>query len=58
MNLQKMLLIATLAAAVSVTTMPTLGKVLGFGHTAAYAADDNSQGDSGAQGEDGDVDGQ
>jgi hypothetical protein len=58
MNLQKMMLIALLAAAVSATTAPTLGKVLGFGHSAAYAADDDSQGDSNAQGEDGDVDGQ
>jgi hypothetical protein len=58
MNLQKLMLIALLAAAVSATTMPTLGKVIGFGHTAAFAADDNSQGDSDGQGEDGDVDGQ
>jgi hypothetical protein len=58
MNLQKMMLIALLAAAVSATTMPTLGKVIGFGHTAAYAGNDDSQGDNDVQGEDGDVDGQ
>jgi hypothetical protein len=52
MNLHKMMLIALLAAATSATTMPTLGKVLGFGHTVAYAADGNQDGDS--QGEDGD----
>jgi hypothetical protein len=47
MNLQKMLLIALLAAAVSATTMPTLGKVIGFGHSAAYAQDQggDNQGD-------------
>ena len=50
MNLQKLLLIALLAAAVSATTMPTLGKVLGFGHTVAFAQD--SQGDDDDQGED------
>jgi hypothetical protein len=48
MNLQKLLLIALLAAAVSATTMPTIGKVLGFGHTAAFAQDE----DPGDQGED------
>jgi hypothetical protein len=56
MNFQKMMLIALLAAAVSATTMPTLGKVIGFGHTAAYAGNDDSQGDNDLQGED--VDGQ
>jgi hypothetical protein len=51
MNIQKLLLIALLAAAVSATTMPTLGKVLGFGHSVAYAhgngqgQDDDDQGD-------------
>jgi hypothetical protein len=49
MNLQKLLMLALLAAAVSATTAPTLGKVLGFGHSAAYAQD--SQGDDDAQGD-------
>ena len=44
MNLLKLLLIALLGAAVSATTMPTMGKVLGFGHTAAYAQDSNASG--------------
>jgi hypothetical protein len=52
MNLQKMLMLALLAAAVSATTLPTLSKVIGFGHTVAFAADGNQDGDS--QGEDGD----
>ena len=42
MNLLKLLLIALLGAAVSATTMPTMGKVLG--HTAAYAQDSNASG--------------
>jgi hypothetical protein len=58
MNLQKLLMLALLAAAVSATTAPTIGKVLGFGHTAAFAQ--NSQGDDNNQGnqdiDDGDVD--
>jgi hypothetical protein len=58
MNLQKLLMLALLAAAVSATTAPTLGKVLGFGHSVAFAADDDSQGDNDLQGEDGNVDGQ
>jgi hypothetical protein len=33
MNLQKLMLIALLGAAVSATTMPTIDKVIGFGHT-------------------------
>jgi hypothetical protein len=57
MNIQKMLLIALLGAAVSATTMPTLGKVIGFGHAAAYAADadqgNDVQGDDSAVDEDG-----
>jgi hypothetical protein len=55
MNLQKLLMLALLAAAVSATTAPTISKVLGFGHhTAALAAeDDDSQGDNDLQGEDG-----
>ena len=52
MNLQKMLMLALLAAAVSATTLPTLSKVIGFGYTVAFAADGNQDGDS--QGEDGD----
>ena len=56
--INKLLLFALLAAFVSASTTPTLTKSLGFGTASAYAADDNSQGDSNAQGEDGDVDGQ
>jgi hypothetical protein len=52
MNLQKLLMLALLAAAVSATTAPTLGKVLGFGHSVAFAANDDSQGDNDGQGED------
>jgi hypothetical protein len=48
MSLQKMMLIALLAAAVSATTMPTLGMVLGFGHTAAYAGDQNDNSGNGS----------
>jgi hypothetical protein len=48
--MKKLLLLALLAAAVSATTMPTLGKVLGFSATAAYAQDDNDD----DQGEDND----
>jgi hypothetical protein len=57
MNLQKMLLIALLVSAVSATTMPTLAKVIGFGHTAAYAAGSGGQGNQGEDlGEDQDQD--
>jgi hypothetical protein len=53
MNLQKLLMLALLAAAVSATTAPTISKVLGFGHhTAALAADDDAQGDNDDMGED------
>jgi hypothetical protein len=41
----KLVLIALLAAVASATSMPTFGKVLGFG-TAAYAQDENQGGDS------------
>jgi hypothetical protein len=58
MNLQKLMLIALLGAAISATTMPTIDKVIGFGHTAAFAADDNAQGDNDNQGEDLGEDGQ
>jgi len=44
--MQKLLLIALLAAAVSATTMPTIGKVLGFGHAVAYAQNDDDQGEN------------
>jgi hypothetical protein len=49
MNLQKLFLIALLGAAVSATTVPTLSKVIGFGHSAAFAQD--SQGDDNGQGD-------
>ena len=48
MNVQKLMLLALLAAAVSATTAPTLGKVLGFGHSVAYAG----QGDQGDDNDD------
>jgi hypothetical protein len=54
MNLQKLLMLALLAAAVSTSTAPTISKVLGFGnHTVALASNDNGQGDDDDQGEDG-----
>jgi hypothetical protein len=37
---------------------PILKNVIGFGPTAAYAANDDNQGDNDDQGEDGNVDGQ
>jgi hypothetical protein len=53
MNLQKLLMLALLAAAVSATTAPTLGKVLGFGgHTVAFAQSEDDQGDDGPPSED------
>ena len=54
MNMQKLLLTALLGAAISAMTTPTIGKVLGFGHSHAYAqsaSDDDSQGDNDLQGE-------
>ena len=50
--MKKLLLVALLAAVASATTMPTLGKVLGFSATAAYAGDE--QGDDNNQGDDND----
>jgi hypothetical protein len=60
MNLQKMFLIALLGAAVSATSVPTLSKVIGFGHSAAFAQDQggDAQGDSAATDEPGDSNGQ
>ena len=55
MNLQKLLFLALLAAAVSATTAPTISKVLGFGHhTVALAADDNDNNQGDEDNEDGD----
>jgi hypothetical protein len=57
MNLQKLLMLALLAAAVSTSTAPTISKVLGFGHhTVALAGTSDDQGGTGDnddQGEDG-----
>lgn len=52
--MKKLLVIVLLATFASVSYMPILGKVLG--PTAAYAADDDAQGDNDNQGED--LDGQ
>jgi hypothetical protein len=53
--MKKVLLIALLAAFASATTMPILGKVLGFSPTAAYAGNQNGQGqDNDLQGDDND----
>jgi hypothetical protein len=52
--IKRLFLIALLAAFASAATMPTLGKVLGFSSTAAYAQDEGNN----DQGEDLDDNGQ
>jgi hypothetical protein len=44
--MKKIFLIALLAAFVSATNTPIVAKVLGFGATAAYAQNDNDQGEN------------
>jgi hypothetical protein len=56
--LKKLILTLILGMAISGPAAPIFKNVFGIGSTPAYAADDNSQGDSDAQGEDGDIDGQ